>query len=204
MEIIVVAGPNGSGKTTIITTKGLSDSDYTCLSADSISKMLETEISDEAERMYTAWNTCEKFREALISSRESFVWKTVFSDARRLDVLRYAKSKGYAITLIFVTTQSVDINVDRVSKRVQSGGHNVPEDKIRSRYENTMRLLPEILALSTKARVYDNSANDATPILAIVLEENRLTLEYDAPEWATDVFEKMGSCCSSELSLLRL
>lgn len=204
MELVVVAGPNGSGKTTIITTKGLSDSDYTCLSADSISKMLETEISDETERMHAAWNTCEEFREALIVSGESFVWETVFSDARRLDVLRYAKSKGYAITLIFVTTQSVAINVDRVSKRVQSGGHNVPEDKIRSRYQNTMHLLPEMLALSTKARVYDNSTYNARPVLAIVLEENRLTLEYDAPEWAKDVFEKTENCCSSELSLLRL
>ena len=204
MEIVVVAGPNGSGKTTIITTEGLNDPDNNCLSADSISKMLEAEIPDEKERIVEAWKRCEQFREDLILSGENFVWETVFSDARRLDVLRYAKSKGYTIRLIFVTTRSEEINVERVSKRFQLGGHNVPEDKIRSRYKNTMRLLPEMLALSTSARVYDNSDDNGKPLLAIVLEENRLTLECDAPEWAKVVFDEMEDRYSSEFSLFRL
>lgn len=191
MKLIVVAGPNGSGKSTVIHTRKLDQEGYTYLSADSISKMLEDEILDESERIIAAWKKCEEWREKLIRSKESFVWETVFSDARRLDVLREAREIGYDIDLIFVTTKSADINVERVMRRVKAGGHNVPEEKIRSRYANTMFLLPEILSLCSRGFIYDNSVDERVPFLAIVFETGTIILNRHSPAWARETFGRI-------------
>jgi predicted ABC-type ATPase len=64
------------------------------------------------------------------------------------------------VQLLFVSTNSPDINVRRVAYRVKTGtttGHDVPEDKTRSRYDRTTALLPAAVELADQAFLYDNS-----------------------------------------------
>jgi predicted ABC-type ATPase len=71
--------------------------------------------------------------------------------------MRTAKQAGYEVGLIFVALNSADLNVERVAERVARGGHNIPEDIIRRRYETAIRSLPEAISLADGTIIFDNS-----------------------------------------------
>lgn len=87
----------------------------------------------------------------------TFTIETVMSHESKLDFMRAARERGYRIYLYYISTSSPEINVGRVATRVMSGGHNVPEDKIKSRYERSLRNLHEAILLSDRAYIFDNS-----------------------------------------------
>jgi predicted ABC-type ATPase len=77
--------------------------------------------------------------------------------------LRKCKAQGYQINLIYVWLESAELAVNRVAKRVASGGHNIPEDIIRRRYERGRRNFVELyLPLADCFQTYDNSSNNTS------------------------------------------
>ena len=146
-EIIVFAGPNGSGKTTV--TK--------------LAKVIEPYINaDEIKRTnyctdLEAAQLAEKMREECVAQHKSFTFETVLSTDRNLKLLQKAKEMGYFIRCIYVLTCNPDINVSRVESRAANGGHSVPEDKIRSRYGKAIALIPELVKVCDVLHIYDNS-----------------------------------------------
>ena len=129
-EIVVFAGPNGSGKSTI--TELLSPPmDYI--------------------------NAAEKQREEHIKQMEEFCFETVLSTERNLLLLKKAKKKGYFIRCVL--TADPMINVWRVRSRVESGGHDVPEEKIVKRYDKTLALIKDLVEVCDICHIYDNSGN---------------------------------------------
>ena len=86
-----------------------------------------------------------------------FTIETVMSHESKLDFMRAARDHGFRIYLYYISTSSPEINVGRVATRVIRGGHDVPEDKIRSRYERSLRNLHEAILLSDRAYIFDNS-----------------------------------------------
>ncbi len=79
--------------------------------------------------------------------------------------MEQVKGAGYRIRLTCVMTKNPDINVARVQRRVREGGHDVPEDKIRRRYERSVGFLPDMILAADEALVYDNSYDDCEPLL---------------------------------------
>lgn len=148
-EIIVFAGPNGSGKTTV--TK-LAKVIEPYINADDIKKA--TLCSDlEAAQKATA------LREQFVAERKGFTFETVLSTRRNLDLLQKARDEGFFIRCVYVLTASPEINVHRVKNRVRMGGHDVPEEKIRSRYEKALALVPELIPLCDVCHIYDNTTS---------------------------------------------
>ena len=131
-EVLVFAGPNGSGKTTI-TKMARVIGEY--INADDIKR---TTLCSDLEAALKA----EELRESMIAQKKDFTFETVLSTERNLNLLRKAKAEGYFVRGIHVLTSDVNINVARVSARVALGGHGVPEDKIRSRYTKALGLIP--------------------------------------------------------------
>ena len=146
-EIIVFAGPNGSGKTTITRMAKIIEP---YINADDI-KMI-THCSDLDAAMQA-----EHLRENQLSHGEGFTFETVLSTERNLHLLQRAKEKGFFIRCIYILTADVAINVSRVRSRQAVGGHGVPEDKIRSRYKKALALLPKLVGLCDILHVYDNT-----------------------------------------------
>ena len=85
--------------------------------------------------------------------------------------------------LYFVCTNSPDINVLRVQQRTREGGHDVPEEKIRVRYERSLANLTQAISIAYRTYLFDNSGREAS-LLADVTPDRRLNLrKHTAPAW---------------------
>lgn len=146
-KIVVFAGPNGSGKSTIT---GNTTICGTYINADEIQKSNNLSVQEAALE-------AERLRELELKSKNDFTFETVLSTDRNLNLLRRAKELGYFIRGYYVLTCSADINVMRVASRKAIGGHDVPEPKIRARYDRCLSLLPQFVKVCTICSVYDNS-----------------------------------------------
>ena len=96
-------------------------------------------------------------RKKLLMEKKKFSFETVFSHSSKLDIMREALSNGYKVYLYFVSTESPYINTFRVAARKAKGGHDVPEDKIVSRYYRSLALLSEASQIAYQAFYFDNS-----------------------------------------------
>ena len=146
-KVLVFAGPNGSGKSTI--TEGYPIVGV-YVNADDIKRhrgCSDLEAAQEAELL----------RESLLKSKMDFTFETVLSTERNIILLEKAKRAGYSIESIFVLTADAELNVKRVEARVLSGGHDVPKDKIRSRYYKSLKMLKRLAKLSDECIVVDNT-----------------------------------------------
>ncbi len=146
-EVVVFAGPNGSGKSTL--TAFLRPSmDY--INADEIKKSLKCSDLEAAQ-------LAEEQRKRYLSERKDFCFETVLSTRRNLDFLLHAKEEGYFIRCYYILTADPGVNVMRVSLRVQAGGHDVPIDKVISRYKKSLLLVSDVIKISDVCHIYDNS-----------------------------------------------
>ena len=149
-EIVVFAGPNGSGKSTF--TELLKPPvDY--INADEIKKNLRCTDLEAAQ-------LAEKQREEHVSRMEDFCFETVLSTDRNLKLLKKARQKGYFIRCYYILTADPMINVLRVKSRVEAGGHDVPKEKIISRYDRALALVKELIKVCDICHIYDNSSNE--------------------------------------------
>lgn len=145
--ILVFAGPNGSGKSTI--TKYV-EIIPPYINADDVKKSNQCSDLEAAIK-------AEELREKALSEKSNFTFETVLSTERNLLLLKRAKAQGYFIKCIYVLTADPMINVMRVKSRFAAGGHDVPQDKILSRYTKALNLIPELVQVCDIFHLYDNS-----------------------------------------------
>ena len=153
--IAVFAGANGSGKSTIVK-KMLSHnkcpSYFICPD-----NLVDAAHKDDVTMYIAAMQKAEQLREAALLDGKSFSFETVLSTYEKVDFIRRAKQKGYAIQVYYVLTENVGVNIARVEARVMQGGHGVPIEKIKTRYARTMNLMPEVLSMANSAVIaFDN------------------------------------------------
>ena len=146
-EIIVFAGPNGSGKTTITKLANIIEP---YINADDIKRTTHCSDLEAAQQ-------ADKMRNELVDKHISFTFETVLSTERNLKLLERAKAEGYFIKCFYVLTANPQINVSRVKVRAASGGHDVPKDKILTRYDRALKLIPDLLNVCDVCHIYDNS-----------------------------------------------
>ena len=148
-EVIVFADPNGSGKSTF--TELLKPPiDY--INADEIKKNIKCSDLEAAQ-------IAEIQREEHIMKMSEFCFETVLSTERNIKLLEKAKQKGYFIRCYYILTADPMINVLRVKSRVASGGHDVPEEKIVTRYDRALNLVKELIKICDVCHICDNSGS---------------------------------------------
>lgn len=79
------------------------------------------------------------------------------SSPDKVELLRRAQSKGYRTYLYYIATEDPAINIARVRNRVEQGGHDVPLEKIVSRYWRSLDLLLPAIRAANRAYIFDNS-----------------------------------------------
>lgn len=169
---IVLAGSNGSGKTTYFRAF-LEPLGLRFVNADEIARHLRlqgTPVSD-----LKAAQRAEAERQGLIRMRRSFCMETVLSDTggRKLGLFATMASAGYRLFLIFIGIPGPALSQARVSARVLEGGHDVPPDRIVERYPRTLRNLRRALPLFDVAHLMDNSELERPYRLVAVTNASR-------------------------------
>lgn len=189
-ELIVIAGPNGSGKTSI--TQKFLHHEW----AEGTIYINPDQIANEKfgdwnskEAVLKAANYCAAWREECLRNKISFVFETVFSADDKIDFLTRAKEAGFFIRLFFISTDHPSINAARIAKRVMEGGHDVPITKIISRYTKSIENCAIIAPIVDRLYVYDNSINDKDAQILYRLSNGALEKRYinNLPDWASNI-----------------
>ena len=191
--LIVIAGPNGSGKTS--TTRLVIKHEW----ADQCVYINPDEI---AQTKYGDWNDvnavrqaveyCEEWREQLLHDHKDFIFETVLSSDGKVDFLKRAKEEGYFIRMFFICTESPTINAARIANRVMEGGHDVPIQKIISRYEKAIVNAVKVMRFADRAYFYDNSIDNQNAQLLFRTMEGHFAKRYkdSIPEWANKILQQ--------------
>ena len=108
---------------------------------------------------YLCARIIDYIRLQFLDLKVSFTFETVMSHISKVEFLREAKRKGFKTYLYYVSTIDPIINISRVQYRVQTGGHGVPEQKIRERYYRSMDLLMQAVEATDRSYIFDNSAD---------------------------------------------
>lgn len=186
--LIVIAGPNGSGKTSvtskILLHKWLENSEY--INPDNVARDVFGDWNNQ-DAVIKAANYCNDWREKCLFGRRNHIFETVMSANDKVDYILRAKEAGFFIRLFFVSTESPTINAKRVAKRVLNGGHDVPIPKIISRYDKSIANCRILSSVVDRLYVYDNSIEDTEAQLLFRLSNGELIKRYvdDLPIWAT-------------------
>ena len=132
---------------------------------------------------YSVAIVADFFKEQYLKHRISFSFETVFSHPAKIDILRRAQAAGFKTYMYFVATENPVINVNRIKERVALGGHNVPEEKTRSRYLRCMEQVRYALPYLNRAYFFDNSMEQSL-YLAEYESEVGFTLHSELlPSW---------------------
>jgi predicted ABC-type ATPase/DNA-binding transcriptional ArsR family regulator len=157
LKILIIAGPNGAGKTTFareLIEKEATKLDF--INADYIAHGLSP-FSPEAAAMKAGKIMIRELHNH-IDSRKSIALETTLSGQRYAKMIPEWQKKGYRIKLIFLSLPSVELAIRRVGIRVSQGGHNIPIDTIRRRYESGLNNFNSIYKPLTDAwALYDSA-----------------------------------------------
>lgn len=189
--LIVVAGPNGSGKTTvtsrILKHEWMEDAVY--INPDIV-----------AQEKFGDWNSheaimksvkyCEQLREQCLTEHKSLIFETVLSVENKVEYIHRAVMADFFVRLFFVCTASPTINAARIARRVMEGGHDVPITKIISRYHKSLMNCCLASRLADRTYIYDNSIDNENANLLFRLTKGKLAKQYvkNIPEWALPIF----------------
>ncbi len=167
----LLVGPNGSGKTTFYEQVLKPVTALPFINADVIAR--EQWPDSEIDRSYEAAKLAEQRRDGMIAQRRSFIAETVFSHPSKLDLIRSARHAGYLVT-VHAMVVPLEVSIRRVEARVRHGGHNVPVQKQRERFERVWPLIAEALCLATDGFVYDNISAKEPYRIAAHFESGKL------------------------------
>ena len=183
----MLAGPNGSGKSTLYETRIASKFAVPFINADIIQR--EELQDDDLNAAYTAAQIASERRASLLADRKSFATETVFSHRSKLDLITQAKGHGYRVMTFHISVAHPDLSVARVTERVKEGGHPVPEEKIRGRYDRSGPLIRRAILQSDIGHVFDNSHWNRPPQRALSFANGVLTFALpQLPTWVLDLY----------------
>jgi predicted ABC-type ATPase len=172
--IVAIAGPNGAGKTTFFHSH-LREAGLRFINADDIARELKITSYEAAE-------LADALRRELVRQRESFVFETVFSDPIRdkLTFLTKASAAGNNVVLCFIGISGPETSEERVVMRVSQGGHDVPSEKLVSRFPRTFANLDAAIQTLPMVLVFDNE-NLAAPFRKVAEFQNGKSVFVAAP-----------------------
>jgi predicted ABC-type ATPase len=183
-HIVILAGPNGAGKSTTaprLLKGALGVAEF--VNADTIAQGLSAFAPEEAA-LLAGRIMLERARD-LAERRVDFAFETTLASRSLVAGIRQlCDVGGYRVHLLFLWLSDAETAVARVRERVRAGGHNVPEETIRRRYDRGLQnFIALYQPLVTTWRVYDNS-REAGPSL-VASGGRRLQVRVrDAATWA--------------------
>jgi predicted ABC-type ATPase len=176
--LVALVGPNGAGKTTFYHSF-LRPAGVRFLNADEVARELEIDA-------YEASAVITQLRRELVRQRESFVFETVFSDPAgdKLAFLKETAQSGYTVVVCFIGVAGPETSQQRVAIRVSQGGHDVPHEKLVSRFPRTMANLEAAIRELPSVLIFDND-DLRTPFRRVAIFEHGqpICVADSIPKW---------------------
>lgn len=187
-ELFVIGGANGSGKTTtalaLLPQLGILE----FINADAIAAGLSP-LNPEAMAIQAGRLMLDRLQ-SVANAGVDFAFETTLAARTFAPFLQTCKTRGYTINLIYFWLHSPDLAVERVARRVASGGHSIPEDVIRRRYDRGRKNLINLyLPLCDGWIIYDNS--EPTTRIVAEYQTGLQPIIYDQETW-TQIREGMN------------
>ena len=192
-KLLIIAGPNGTGKTSltnkILKHEWVENCDY--INPDFIAQEKFGDWNSQ-EMVIKAAQFAEQWREKCLNDSKSLIFETVLSAPDKIDFIQRAKQQNFFIRLFFIGTDNPQINASRVAQRVMQGGHDVPIQKIISRYYKSIANCSLISKTVDRLYVYDNSIEYELPELLFRANEGQFVKQYaQMHEWAKLIYESV-------------
>lgn len=196
--IAVLAGVNGAGKSSVAGGFLLKEGD-TFFNPDTVAQQIRNLHPDIPLAMANAhaWQIGKALLEQAIAGGRDYRFETTLGGRSIPQLLEKAARAGHRLHFWFCGLASPDLHLKRVRSRVSHGGHDIPEEKIRERWNRSRENLIRLLPLIDHLRVIDNSADSdpaegrrPRPVLLLEMQRGKITAPADlsgAPEWAQPI-----------------
>jgi predicted ABC-type ATPase len=183
-RLTIVAGANGSGKTTLTGWNSDVFRAIPVLDPDAIARTLQS-TSPAAFPIAAARQVLASAKEH-IRRRESFAVETTLAGKHYLQMIVNARNQNFEIVLLYIGTETVEINLVRIKNRVLAGGHDVPEEDVRRRYKRSFENLTTAAQRADHTILFDNSMEEGYKLVAVLsLSESQWFKPI--PGWASPV-----------------
>ena len=196
--IYVLAGTNGAGKSSLGGAMFLeTGADYFNPDEAALRFRAADPGMTQVEANSAAWRQGKRLLERAISERLDFAFETTLGGHTIAGLLHQALSEKIEVRIWYVGLATPELHIARVRSRVAAGGHDIPEAKIRERFENSRLNLVDLMPKLTELRVFDNSEegdlrNGVAPRPKLLLHMNRRKIMDSCdltktPEWAKPI-----------------
>ena len=185
-QLVIIAGPNGSGKTALTTGGELEKLGIhlpQCyINPDNLARIIREgdTTKTQGEIDWEAWSQARELRRGYREQGVSFAFETVFSHPSSLLDMQKCREADYEVIVAYVVTERVEINLDRIEKRVLQGGHMVKEPKVRERYDRCLLYLPRIIEEASQAIVFDSTQEGQ---MIVRLQKRRFPSNGELPDF---------------------
>lgn len=189
-QLHIIAGPNGAGKSTLYRNElapRFPNAEF--VNADLLAQAAYGKPATTREETETGQRLADERRRELMAARKDLVTESTFSHPSKLDLVKEAKAMGYDVRLYHVNLRSPELAVKRVERRVNEGGHPVPEDKTRERYVRNQPIIREAAKLADRAMVFDNSEFGKPHTRVMELSQGKAVFVSQlTPPWARELY----------------
>jgi predicted ABC-type ATPase len=175
----LLAGSNGAGKSTYAPNLPVEE----FINPDDIARQFRPDAPEEAA-LSAGREALRRITDSIGAKRASFAVETTLSGRFHLQAVRDAKLAGWNVGLVYVGVRSADLAIHRVEQRIISGGHSVPVEDVRRRYERSLENLAIVYQLSDLVLVFDNSSSKREMRRVLEVHSGEITFkDRKLPEW---------------------
>jgi predicted ABC-type ATPase len=206
--LYVLAGTNGAGKSSLAGA-ALLRSGVEYFNPDQAARLILARNSglDQAGANSAAWHQGRRLLERAIAEGKTFAFETTLGGTTITGLLQRALATGMAVRVWYVGLESPDLHIARVRARVARGGHDIPAEQVRARYDSSRLNLIRLLPWLTELRVYDNSADAdphdgvaPEPALVLHMRQGRIVRSCplaETPAWAKPIMAAAMSAAAA-------
>jgi predicted ABC-type ATPase len=191
--ITVIAGVNGAGKSSIIGSALRHHGGHYFNPDEAARDIMNTEKCTLAEANSKAWKRGYDMLCEAVENDLDYVFETTLGGNSVPEQLHKASDSGISVSILYCGLESPDLHIQRVSERVKKGGHDIPEEKIRQRWTNSIYNLGTMIPKCDQIKLYDNSSplEDGKPspkLLFSMSNGNFKTTPHEKiPDWAKPI-----------------
>ncbi len=178
--MVLIAGVNGSGKSTFTRTAKHKNSNLKIIDPDTIARNMTGSFATVDNEQLAAGKAALMAVQQCIAEKKSFLVESTLSGRLYIKYLQQARQNGFKTILVYVALKNAELSAERVKIRVGKGGHNIPIKDIQRRYPKSFKNFKEHMRLCDLAYVYDNSDHYK---LVATYRDGILHRQSDVPAW---------------------